>query len=57
MVGMMRGYGEKMAVYLRAGNEMNAALVEYVKRHTGHKSLWKSGLLLWQILKIREFLS
>lgn len=30
LVGMMRGYREKMATYLRAGNEMNAALVEYV---------------------------
>jgi ATP-binding cassette subfamily B protein len=30
MVGMMRGYSEKMAVYLRSGNEMNASLVEYV---------------------------
>lgn len=30
MVGMMRGYSEKMETYLRAGNEMNAALVEYV---------------------------
>ena len=30
MVGMMRGYSEKMATYLRSGNEMNAALVEYV---------------------------
>ena len=29
-VCMMRGYKEKMAVYLRSGNEMNAALVEYV---------------------------
>lgn len=28
--GMMRGYKEKMETYLRAGNEMNAALVEYV---------------------------
>ena len=28
--GMMRGYTEKMDTYLRAGNEMNAALVEYV---------------------------
>lgn len=28
--GMMRGYREKMKTYLRAGNEMNAALVEYV---------------------------
>ncbi|MDO4355185.1 MAG: ABC transporter ATP-binding protein [Clostridia bacterium] len=30
MVGMMQGYSEKMATYLRSGNEMNAALVEYV---------------------------
>lgn len=30
IIGMMQGYGEKMATYLRAGNEMNAALVEYV---------------------------
>lgn len=30
MMGMMRGYPEKIATYLRSGNEMNAALVEYV---------------------------
>ncbi len=30
MVGMMQGYSKKMATYLRSGNEMNAALVEYV---------------------------
>lgn len=30
IIGMMQGYGEKMDTYLRAGNEMNAALVEYV---------------------------
>lgn len=30
IIGMMQGYSEKMATYLRAGNEMNAALVEYV---------------------------
>lgn len=30
IIGMMWGYGEKMETYLRAGNEMNAALVEYV---------------------------
>lgn len=30
MAGMMRGYSEKMDTYLRSGNEMNAALVEYV---------------------------
>lgn len=28
--GMMRGYNEKINTYLRSGNEMNAALVEYV---------------------------
>lgn len=28
--GMMRGYSEKMANYLKAGNDMNSALVEYV---------------------------
>lgn len=28
--GMLRGYGEKMETYLRSGNEMNTALVEYV---------------------------
>lgn len=30
IIGMMQGYSEKMATYLRSGNEMNAALVEYV---------------------------
>ena len=30
LVGMMNGYQEKIATYLRAGNEMNASLVEYV---------------------------
>ena len=30
ILGMLRGYGEKMETYLRSGNEMNAALVEYV---------------------------
>lgn len=30
MVCMMRGYSEKMETYLRSGNEMNSALVEYV---------------------------
>lgn len=30
IIGMMQGYGEKMKTYLRAGSEMNAALVEYV---------------------------
>lgn len=43
MVGMMRGYGEKMAVYLRAGNEMNAALVEYVNGIQVIKAFGRSG--------------
>lgn len=30
MLGMMRGYSEKIGTYLRSGNEMNAALVEYI---------------------------
>ncbi|ADY55874.1 Xenobiotic-transporting ATPase [Syntrophobotulus glycolicus DSM 8271] len=30
MVGMMQGYSKKMATYLQSGNEMNAALVEYI---------------------------
>lgn len=38
-VCMMRGYKEKMAVYLRSGNEMNAALVEYVGGIPGHQGV------------------
>lgn len=30
LAGMMHGYKEKITTYLRAGNEMNASLVEYV---------------------------
>lgn len=30
IIGMLQGYGKKMSNYVRAGNEMNAALVEYV---------------------------
>ena len=30
MLGMTRGYAEKMETYLQSGNEMNSALVEYV---------------------------
>lgn len=29
-IGMLQGYGKKMDNYVQAGNEMNAALVEYV---------------------------
>lgn len=30
LIGMTRGYTEKMKTYLQSGNEMNSALVEYV---------------------------
>ncbi len=43
IIGMMRGYGEKMATYLRAGNEMNAALVEYVGGIQVIKAFGRSG--------------
>lgn len=43
LVGMMRGYSEKMATYLRAGNEMNAALVEYVGGIQVIKAFGRSG--------------
>lgn len=41
--GLMRGYGEKMATYLRAGNEMNATLVEYVGGIQVVKAFGRSG--------------
>lgn len=43
MLGMMRGYSEKMATYLRSGNEMNAALVEYVSGIQVIKAFGQSG--------------
>lgn len=43
MVGMMQGYSEKMAVYLRSGNEMNAALVEYVNGIQVIKAFGRAG--------------
>lgn len=43
MLGMMRGYSEKMAIYLRSGNEMNAALVEYVSGIQVIKAFGQSG--------------
>ena len=43
IVGMMRGYSEKMSQYLRAGNEMNAALVEYVGGIQVIKAFGRSG--------------
>jgi ATP-binding cassette subfamily B protein IrtA len=43
MAGMMRGYSEKMGTYLRSGNEMNAALVEYVGGIQVIKAFGQSG--------------
>lgn len=43
MLGMMHGYSEKMATYLRSGNEMNAALVEYVGGIQVIKAFGQSG--------------
>ena len=43
MIGMMQGYGEKMALYLRAGNEMNSALVEYVSGIQVIKAFGRAG--------------
>ncbi len=41
--GMMRGYSEKMELYLRSGKEMNAALVEYVGGIQVIKAFGRSG--------------
>ncbi|MEA4847272.1 MAG: ABC transporter ATP-binding protein [Clostridiaceae bacterium] len=43
MIGMMRGYGEKMALYLKSGNEMNASLVEYVNGIQVIKAFGRTG--------------
>lgn len=43
LIGMMRGYSEKMALYLRSGNEMNAALVEYVNGIQVIKAFGRTG--------------
>lgn len=56
IIGMMQGYGDKMATYLRAGNEMNAALVEYVGG-SGNKGFRTNGRILRQIFKRSQFLS
>ncbi len=42
-VGMMWGYGKKMAVYLRSGNEMNSALVEYINGIQVIKAFGRTG--------------
>ena len=44
IISMMRGYGEKMATYLKAGNEMNAALVEYVNGIQVIKAFGQTGV-------------
>lgn len=44
IIGMMQGYSEKMATYLKAGNEMNAALVEYVGGIQVIKAFGRSGV-------------
>ncbi len=41
--GLLRGYGEKMALYLRSGNEMNATLVEYVNGIQVIKAFGRTG--------------
>lgn len=41
--GMMRGYSEKMETYLRAGNEMNSSLVEYVNGIQVIKAFGRTG--------------
>lgn len=43
IIGMMQGYGAKMKNYLRAGNEMNAELVEYVGGIQVIKAFGRSG--------------
>lgn len=43
VMGMMKGYGKKMDTYLRSGNEMNAALVEYVGGIQVIKAFGRSG--------------
>ena len=43
MIGMMWGYKEKMALALRAGNEMNSALVEYVNAIQVIKAFGRTG--------------
>jgi ATP-binding cassette subfamily B protein len=43
ILGMMRGYSEKMELYLRSGREMNASLVEYVGGIQVIKAFGRSG--------------
>lgn len=55
MVGMMQGYSEKMALYLRSGNEMNAALVEYVSGIQVIKAFGRSGSSFGKFSKAVNF--
>lgn len=43
IMGMMKGYSEKMEIYLRSGREMNASLVEYVGGIQVIKAFGRSG--------------
>ncbi len=43
ILGMMKGYSEKMELYLRSGREMNASLVEYVGGIQVIKAFGRSG--------------
>lgn len=55
IIGMMQGYGEKMATYLRAGNEMNAALVEYVGGIQVIKAFGRTGASFGKFLNAVNF--
>jgi ATP-binding cassette subfamily B protein len=44
IMGMMKGYSEKMTTYLHSGNEMNASLVEYVGGIQVIKAFGRSGM-------------
>ncbi|MFA5658107.1 MAG: ABC transporter ATP-binding protein [Oscillospiraceae bacterium] len=44
IMGMMKGYSEKMATYLRSGNEMNSSLVEYIGGIQVIKAFGRSGM-------------
>ena len=55
IVGMMWGYGTKMTRYLRSGNEMNAALVEYVSGIQVIKAFGQTGSSYGKFSKSVDF--
>lgn len=55
VIGMMRGYGEKMARFLRSGNEMNASLVEYVGGIQVIKAFGRTGASFGKFTKAVNF--